>query len=133
MSNNVVNNCFVANNLVYVQILNVFDSILEGPLPHYLPTIVVVCCCIFFGSKGVYIFSNMGFEMMDFAKKNNLHVGGLYLFNHMGSSSPMVGGMASYGKAFSSSLLHQKFMTLIMMADNNVVNVLELTITITHS
>jgi hypothetical protein len=51
----------------------------------------------------------------------------------MGSSSPMVEGMASYGKAFSTSLLHQKFMTLIMMANNNVGNVLEFMIAITHS
>jgi hypothetical protein len=51
----------------------------------------------------------------------------------MGSSSPMVGGMASHGKAFSTSLLHQKIMTLIMMANNNVGNVVEFTIPITHS
>jgi hypothetical protein len=51
----------------------------------------------------------------------------------MGSSSFMVGGMASYGKAFSTSLLHQKFMILIMMANNNVGIVLEFTIPITHS
>jgi hypothetical protein len=49
----------------------------------------------------------------------------------MGSSSPMVGGMATYGKAFSSGLLHQKFMTFIMMANNNVGNVLEFTIPVT--
>jgi hypothetical protein len=133
MSNNVVSNCFVANNLAYVQTLNVSNSILEGPSPHYLPTIVVVRCCIFWGSRGVCIFCKMGFAMMDLAKNKILHVGGVYVFNHMGSSSPMVGGMASYGKAFSTSLLHQKFMTLIMMANNNVGNVLEFTIPITHS
>jgi hypothetical protein len=33
----------------------------------------------------------MGFALMDLAKKINLHVGGVYVFNHMGSSSPMVG------------------------------------------
>jgi len=133
MSNNVVSNYFVANNLACVETWNVSDNILEGPLPHYLPTIVVDCCCIFFGSRGVCIFCKMGFGMMDLAKNNNLHVGGVYVFNHTGSSSPMVGGMASYGKTFSSSLLHQKFMTLIMMANNNVGNVPEFTIPITHS
>jgi hypothetical protein len=66
-------------------------------------------------------------------QKKYIHVGGVYVFNHMGSSSFMVGGMASYGKAFSTSLLHQKFMILIMMANNNVGIVLEFTIPITHS
>jgi len=69
MSNNVVSNCFVANNLAYVQTLNVYDNILESPSPHYLPTIVVVRCCIFFGSRGVCIFCKMGFAMMDLVKK----------------------------------------------------------------
>jgi len=125
MSNNVVSNCIVVNNLTYV---NAFDNLLEGPLPHYLPKMVVVCCCIFLGSRGVCMFCNDGS-----CQKENLHVGGVYVFNHTGSSSPMVGGMASYGKAFSSSLLHQKFMTLIMMANNNVGNVPKFTIPITHS
>ncbi len=51
----------------------------------------------FLGSRGVCIFCKMGFAMMNFAKKN-LHVGGVYVFNHMGSSSPMVGGMQVMAK-----------------------------------
>jgi hypothetical protein len=32
----------------------------------------------------VCIFCKMGFAMMDLAKKQNLHVSGVYVFNHMG-------------------------------------------------
>jgi hypothetical protein len=71
MSNNVVSNSFVANNPAYVETLNVSENILEGPSPHYLSTIVVVCCCKFFGSRGVGIFCKMGFAMMDLAKKKS--------------------------------------------------------------
>jgi len=70
-------------------------------------------------------FLQDGFWNDGSCQKKNLHVGGVYVFNHMRSSSLMVGGMASYGKAFCTSLLHQKFMILIMMANNNVRIVLE--------
>jgi hypothetical protein len=61
----------------------------------------------FFGIEGCVYFLQDGFCNDGSCQKENLHVGGLYVFNHMGSSSPMVGGMASYGKASFSSLLHQ--------------------------